>query len=163
MTDTFEISEQHIRAGLARLLVAATNSSGRPRCDIASAANMHRDALRRVLKGERNPTLSEVMRILNASRAAPHAHLILYMAADGERSAEWLQTDLALFFEGLFRHLPAALEQHLGEHLHDVKPRWAKGTAQRVAKLLAENIQELARKDALLPPSIDLSQGANHA
>ena len=163
MTDTFEISEQHIRAGLSQLLVAATSTSGRPRCAIAREANMHRDALRRVLKGERNPTLSEVMRILNASGAAPHAHLALYMAADGERSAEWLQTDLALFFEGLVRSLPEALEQHLGENLHDIKPRWAKGTAQRVARLLAENIDELARKDALLGDGFDRANGGGHA
>lgn len=163
MTDTFEISEQHIRAGLSKLLVAATDTSGRPRCAIANEANIHRDALRRVLKGERNPTVSEVLRILNASRAAPHAHLALYIAADGERSADWLQTDLALFFEGLVRHLPEALEQQLGENLYDIKPRWAKGTAQRVAKLLAENIQELARKDTLLMSDIERSHGAHHA
>jgi len=163
MTDTFEISEQHIRAGLSKLLVAATDTSGRPRCAIANEANMHRDALRRVLKGERNPTVSEVLRILNASRAAPHAHLVLYIAADGERSANWLQTDLALFFEGLVRHLPKALEQQLGENLYDIKPRWARGTAQRVARLLAENIDELSRKDALLGDGYERANGGGHA
>ncbi len=136
MTDKFEISEQHIRAGLSTLLNSAAQSSGRPRCSIAREANLHRDALRRVLKGERNPTVSEVLRILSASGAAPHAHMTLYIAGDGNRAAEWLQTDLALFFDAFVRELPAALEQQLGNQLHDIKPRWAKGTAQRVARLL---------------------------
>lgn len=34
--------------------------------------------------------------------------------------------------------------------VHDVKPRWAKGTAHRVARLLSDHIDELERKDALL-------------
>jgi hypothetical protein len=37
-----------------------------------------------------------------------------------------------------------------GNQVHDVKPRWAKGTAHRVARLLADHIDELERKDALL-------------
>ena len=150
MTDHFEISEQHIRAGLSKLLSRATETSGRPRCAIAKDANIHRDALRRVLKGERNPTVSEVLRILVASGASPHAHLALYITADGERSADWLQTDIALFFDEFIRQMPAALERQLGNQLHDIKPRWAKGTAQRVARLLSEHIDELARKDAML-------------
>ncbi|WP_422342863.1 hypothetical protein [Parasphingorhabdus sp.] len=150
MTEQFEISEQHIRAGLSKLLSRATETSGRPRCAIAREANMHRDALRRVLKGERNPTVSEVLRILAASGASPHAHLALYITADGDRAADWLQTDLALFFDEFVRQMPQALEQQLGNQLHDIKPRWAKGTAQRVARLLGEHIDELARRDVLL-------------
>ena len=163
MTDQFEISEQHIRAGLSALLKAAANASGRPRCSIAREANLHRDALRRVLQGERNPTVSEVLRILYASGAAPHAHMTLYIAGDGNRAAEWLQTDLALFFDAFVRELPAALEQQLGNQLHDIKPRWAKGTAQRVARLLGNHIDELARKDALLGDGFVRTNGGGHA
>ncbi|WP_430427712.1 hypothetical protein [Parasphingorhabdus sp.] len=163
MTDQFEISEQHIRAGLSTLLNSAAQSSGRPRCAIAREANLHRDALRRVLKGERNPTVSEVLRILSASGAAPHAHMTLCIAGDGDRAAEWLQTDLALFFDAFVRELPAALEQQLGNQLHDIKPRWARGTAQRVARLLAEHIDELARKDALLAHDVPSSAGGANA
>lgn len=50
----------------------------------------------------------------------------------------------------LSANLPRALERVLGNQIHDVKPRWAKGTAHRVARLLADHIDELERKDALL-------------
>ena len=55
-----------------------------------------------------------------------------------------------MFFEELFCALPGALERILGNQIHDVKPRWAKGTAQRLARLLSDHIEELERKDALL-------------
>ena len=145
---TADISEQHIRAGLSKLLSRAAQNSGRPRYAIARDAQIHKDALRRVLKSERNPTLSEALRILKASGAAPHAHMLLYMAAGGEKSSDWLQTDLALFFDELIRALPVALERQLGERLHDIKPVWARGTAQRIARLLSEHIEEITRKDA---------------
>jgi len=43
-----------------------------------------------------------------------------------------------------------AFERVLGSQLYEVKPRWAKRAAQRVARLLADHIDELERKDALL-------------
>ena len=46
--------------------------------------------------------------------------------------------------------LPSAFERVLGNQVHDVKPRWAKGTAHRVARLLSDHIDELERKDALI-------------
>ena len=45
---------------------------------------------------------------------------------------------------------PSAFERVLGNQVHDVKPRWAKGTAHRVARLLSDHIDELESKDALL-------------
>ncbi len=126
-------------------------------------ASLHRDALRRVLKGELNPIVSEVLRILHASGAAPHAHMTLYIAGDGDRAAEWLQTELALFFDAFVRELPAALEQQLSNQFHDIKPRWARGTTQRVARLLAEHINELTRKDALLGAEFPSPTGGANA
>jgi hypothetical protein len=46
--------------------------------------------------------------------------------------------------------------------VHDVKPRWAKGTAHRVARLLADHIDELERKDALLGDIYAASLGGRH-
>ncbi len=160
---TTDISEQHIRTELSKLLSCAAQNSGRPRNAIARDAQIHKDALRRVLKSERNPTLSEALRILQASGAAPHAHMLLYMAADGERSSDWLHTDLALFFDELVRELPDALERQLGERLHDVKPAWARGTAQRMARLLFEHIEELARKDAFFGDVYSEEKKASYA
>lgn len=67
-----------------------------------------------------------------------------------DHAIAWLQSDLAQFFEDFSGELPSALERVLGNQVHDVKPRWAKGTAHRVARLLSDHIDELERKDALL-------------
>lgn len=61
-----------------------------------------------------------------------------------------LNSDLAQLFEELVCELPEALERVLGNQLREVKPRWAKGTAHRVARLLGDHIDELERKDAQL-------------
>ncbi|MFC3698754.1 hypothetical protein ACFOOJ_15075, partial [Sphingobium xenophagum] len=62
----------------------------------------------------------------------------------------------------LICELPAALERVLGNQVHDVKPRWGKGTAHRVARLLADHIDELERKDALLGDIYAASLGGRH-
>lgn len=56
MTNMALFAEQQVRADLARLLLAAVEASGRARCDIARDAQIHKDALRRVLAGERSAT-----------------------------------------------------------------------------------------------------------
>src|SRR3546814_6244836 len=93
---------------------------------------------------------------------APHAHLLLFLVAVGDQATRWLQTDIARFFEELICELPAALERVLGNQVHDVKPRWAKGTAHRVARLLADHIDELERKDALLGDIFAATVGGRH-
>ncbi|MFC3097099.1 MULTISPECIES: hypothetical protein [Erythrobacteraceae] len=150
MTNMALFAEQQVRADLARLLLAAVEASGRARCDIARDAQIHKDALRRVLAGERSASLGEALRILAASGVAPHAHLLLFLVSSGDHAIAWLQSDLAQFFEDFSGELPSALERVLGNQVHDVKPRWAKGTAHRVARLLSDHIDELERKDALL-------------
>jgi hypothetical protein len=145
-----EFSEERIRAELARLLAATVEASGRAKCHVAAGAGLHKDALRRVLQGERSATLGEALRILEASRAAPRAHLLLFLVCGSERAIDWLQSDLAEFFEEFSAEFPTALERLLGDQLGNVKPRWAKGTANRVARLLSDHIVELERKDEFL-------------
>ena len=135
MTNMALFAEQQVRADLARLLLAAVEASGRARCDIARDAQSQKDALRRVLAGERSASLGEALRILAASGVAPHAHLLLFLVSGGDHAIAWLQSDLAQFFEDFSGELPSALERVLGNQVHDVKPRWAKGTAHRVALL----------------------------
>ena len=77
-------------------------------------------------------------------------HLLLFLVSSGDHAIAWLQSDLAQFFEDFSGELPSALERVLGNQVHEVKPRWAKGTAHRVARLLSDHIDELERKDALL-------------
>ena len=150
MIDMGVLGESQTRRDLAHLLHTAVELSGRNRCEIAREADLHKDALRRTLCGERSPSLGETLRILASSGMAPHAHLLLFLGAGGDQATRWLQTDIALFFEELVGELPSALERVLGNQVHDVKPRWAKGTAHRVARLLADHIDELERKDVLL-------------
>lgn len=161
MTNMALFAEQQVRADLARLLLAAVEASGRARCDIARDAQIHKDALRRVLAGERSASLGEALRILAASGVAPHAHLLLFLVSGGDHAIAWLQSDLAQFFEDFSGELPSALERVLGNQVHEVKPRWAKGTAQRVARLLSDHIDELERKDALLGDVFTVADGGH--
>jgi|TARA_R110000787_G_scaffold137495_3_gene251099 hypothetical protein len=163
MTETNGISEAHIKAGVSKLLNQAASTSGRSQVRIASEAQIDRGTMRRILAGKREATVSEALRILYGSGASPHAHLLLYLASDQDKASRWMQTDLALFFEELVRHLPDVLETQLGDHLHGVKPHWAKGTAQRVARLLAEHMDDLARKDTLLGDGFDRAHGGGYA
>ena len=58
MTNMALFAEQQVRADLARLLLAAVEASGRHRCDIARDAQIHKDAMRRVLAGEQKKQLN---------------------------------------------------------------------------------------------------------
>lgn len=161
MRNTALFAEQQVRADLARLLLAAVEASGRPRCDIAREAQIHKDALRRILAGDRSASLGEALRILAASQVAPHAHLLLFLVSSGDHAIAWLQSDLTQFLELFSCELPSALERVLGNQVHDVKPRWAKGTAHRVARLLSDHIDELERKDALMGDIFEVAEGGH--
>ena len=43
--------------------------------------------------------------------------------------------------------LPGQLDRTLGRRVADIRPRWATGTSQLVAKLLAKHIDDLANRD----------------
>lgn len=135
--------------GLDRLLLSAVTASGRSRQDIGQEARIHKDALRRILEGKRAATLDEAIRILSASGAKPHVALALQLLGETGKAAEWMYTDLGSFLEIFLQELPEALEAILGCQLHEVRPRWAKGAAHRVASLLAEHIDDLERRDTL--------------
>lgn len=162
MADGAEFSEERTRAGLARLLAAAVEASGRAKCEIAVDTGLHKDALRRVLQGDRAATLGEALRILEASRAAPRAHLLLLLVCGSDQAIDWLQSDLAEFFEEFSAEFPLALQRSLGDQVGDVKPRWAKGAANRVARLLSDHIIELERKDQFLGNFFAGERGQEH-
>jgi len=150
VADETEYSEEQLRLGLAQLLTAAVEASGRARCDVAADARLHKDALRRVLQGERSATMGEALRILEASGASPRAQLLLFLVCGEDQAIDWLQSDLAEFFEEFSVEFPQAMHRSLGDSVGDVKSRWARGTANRVARMLADHINELARKDQFL-------------
>lgn len=163
MTISMTLGEEAVRADLARLLGAAVEGSGRARCDIARDARVHRDALRRILAGSRSATIGEAMRILAASGVAPHAHMLLFLTCGSDQAVAWLQSDIAAFVSEFNAEFPVALERILGNQITDVKPRWAKGTANRVARLLSDHIIELERKDAFLGNFFAGDHGGQHA
>lgn len=162
MADGVEFLEERTRAGLARLLTAAVEASGRAKCDVAADVGLHKDALRRVLQGDRAATMGEALRILEASRAAPRAHLLLFLVCGENQAIDWLQSELAQFFEEFSTEFPLALQRSLGDQVGDVKPRWAKGAANRVARLLSDHITELERKDQFLGNFFAGERGQEH-
>ena len=152
MIDMAMLGEAQTRRDLAQLLHTAVELSGRNRCEIAREAEIHKDALRRTLAGERSPSVGEALRILASAGMAPHAQLLLFLGAGGDLTTRWLQTDLAQFFEEFIGELPGALERVLGNQVHDVKPRWAKGTAHRVASVMrVDSLEEPDRPRRATP------------
>lgn len=162
MTDMVKFSEEQIRADLARLLTGVVEACGRTRCDIACDAQIHKDALRRVLTGKRSATLGEASRILQASGVRPQQTLTMFMLTNADQSAEWQGTEIGRFLEDFLTAMPTALACELGSRLQEVRPRWAKGTAHRVARLLSDHIDELERKDVLLGDMINEAGETHH-
>jgi hypothetical protein len=134
---------------LANLLNATVSNSGKTRIKISRQASIHKDALRRILTGERPATLAEASRILSACEVDPKLALVLLILTDADQVNEWANTNVGAFLSEFLTALPVALVCELGTKLHDVRPRWAKGTAQRVARLLSDHIEELERNDSL--------------
>src|SRR3546814_3113321 len=91
MIDMGVLGETQTRRDLANLLHTAVELSGRNRCEIAREADLHKDALRRTLIGERSPSVGEALRILASSGMAPHAHMLLFLGAGGDQATRWLQ------------------------------------------------------------------------
>jgi hypothetical protein len=135
---------------LARVLTEAVNSSGRPRRDIARACGLHKNSFLRTLRGTRDVTAGEAIRILDASGAPPRATLVLALAGSEELALSWMHSQAGRFLEELLARLPSALASELGDNLTEVKPRWATGTAKLVARLLADHVAEAARRDAAI-------------
>lgn len=162
MTGMVQFSEEQTRADLARLLTIAVETSGRTRYDIARDAQIHRDALRRVLTGKRSASLGEASRILQASGVRSQQALTMFLLTDADQCAEWQGTEIGRFLEDFLTAIPTALACELGSRLQEVRPRWAKGTAHRVARLLSDHIAELERKDVLLGDAFLEVEGTHH-
>ncbi|KWV92523.1 hypothetical protein [Erythrobacter sp. AP23] len=147
-------AEQKVRRDLAILLMTAASGSGRTRKAIAQDAKIHRDALRRILSGERSASLAEASSILAACDFDPQLVLVIFILTDAQQSLEWAETNIGAFLGEFLTTLPVALVRELGSGLQEVRPRWAKGSAHRVARLLSDNIKDLERKDPLYLESV---------
>ncbi len=144
---------------ISGVLAAVVDASGRTRREIGARSAIHKDALRRILAGERSPTFSEAAAILDASRCPSHTALVLCILGENDRAIAWNEEPIARFLDTFLAELPGALERTLGNQLHEIRPRWAKGTALRVARLLSDHIEELEKKDALFGENLERTYG----
>lgn len=133
---------------LSALLLQAVSESGRTRLAIGKATAINKDCLRRILSGERPATLGQAFAILNAVEAQPYADLILFLASGGSAILTF-RGNIAQLLEGFLAELMPALEHVLGNQVGNIKPRWAKGASHRIARILADHVDELERRDAL--------------
>ena len=143
-----QLHEPDWDTALSTLLCQAVSDSGCTRADIGKTASINKDSLRRILNGERPASLAQAFAILHAAKAEPYADLILFLASGGV-AAQAFRSDISQFLEGFLTELLPARERVLGNQLSEVKPRWAKGAAHRLARILADHIDELECRDAL--------------
>lgn len=135
--------------GLSSLLAANVSNSGKTRIAISRQTSIHKDALRRILTGERAATLAEASRILDACGVDPKLALFLFILTDADQALHWTDTEIGDFLGKFVAALPIAMTCELGSRLQEVRPRWATGTARRLARLLSDHIDDLERRDAL--------------
>jgi transcriptional regulator with XRE-family HTH domain len=134
-------------ASLARVLTHAIEASEKPKHQIASEAGVHRETLLKIMRGERAISIDRAVRIFEVCGACPHAVIVLTLAGEEVLACEWMHRDMGAFLDEFIISLPGQLDRTLGRRVADLRPRWATGTAQLVAKLLAKHIDDLANRD----------------
>lgn len=132
---------------LARILAHAIAATDKPRHQIAREVGMHRETLLRVMRGERPIGLDEAACILVVCGAFPRASMILALTGQEDLACEWMRSEMGEFLEEFFSALPAHLERTLGRRIADLRPRWANGTSQLVARMLAKHIDDYVGRD----------------
>jgi DNA-binding phage protein len=133
-------------ASLARTLTFAVEKAGKPRHQIARDVGINRETLLRVMRGERAIGVDEAARIFIACGAAPQSTMLLAIADQERLACEWMRSEMGEFLEAFLLALPIQLERTLGRRMADVRPRWASGTAQLLARLLAKHIDDFAER-----------------
>lgn len=132
---------------LARILAYAVEGIDKPRHQVAREVGMHRETLLRVMRGERPIGLDEAARILVVCGAYPRASMILALAGQEDLACEWMRSEMGEFLEEFFCSLPTHLQRTLGRRIEDLRPRWANGTSQLVARMLAKHIDDFVGRD----------------
>ena len=134
-------------ASLAHILAHAIESCDKPKHQIAREVGIHRETLLRVMRGDRPIGLDEAARVLDVCGAFPRASMILALAGQEDLACEWMRSEMGEFLEDFFTALPGQLERTLGRRVEDLRPRWANGTSQLVARMLAKHIDDFANRD----------------
>jgi hypothetical protein len=73
--------------------------------------------------------------------------MILALAGQEDLACEWMRSEMGEFLEDFFTALPGQLERTLGRRVEDLRPRWANGTSQLVARMLAKHIDDFVGRD----------------
>ncbi len=132
---------------LVHVLACAVENAGKPRGQIAEQAGMHRQTLMKLVRGERAIKLEDAARILSVCGVPVRSTLMLALSGQEEFACRWMHHEIGLFLEEFLTSLPSALDEALGERSDELRPKWAKGTSQLVARLLANHIDEFAARD----------------
>ena len=137
----------HTNASLARVLTHAIETAGKPKHQIAHEAGIHRETLLKVMRGQCAISIDRAMRIFEVCGVCPHAIIVLTLAGEEALACDWMHREMSTFLGEFIISLPAELDRTLGRRIADLRPRWAPGTSQLVAKLLARHIDDLANRD----------------
>ena len=132
---------------VARTLTFAVDGADKPRHQIAREAGMHRETLQRVLRGERPIGVDEAAQIFSVCGAYPKAAMLLAMTGQEDLACQWMRSEMGEFLEEFLGAFPTHLERTLGRRVEDLRPRWANGTSQLVARMLAKHIDDFANRD----------------
>lgn len=132
---------------LAIVLTCAVENAGKSRGRVAEDAGMHRQTLMRLIRGERVIKLEDAARILTVCDVPVRSTLMLALSGQEQFACRWMHHEVGLFLEEFLTSLPSALDEALGDRSDEVRPKWAKGTSQLVAKLLANHIDDFAARD----------------
>lgn len=139
-------SNDDLATRVVRLIERAVRESGKPVSEVARVAEMKRDSLRRSLAGDRMPTFSEVLRVLDACNLASEETLLLLILVGEDFALSQRGSATAIFLGELFKRAPAQIIDQLGELACELRPRWANGTAKLLARTLEQHITDLNRR-----------------
>jgi antitoxin HigA-1 len=139
------IGEENDR--LVRVLACAVDNASRPRGQIAEEAGMHRQTLMKLVRGERVIKLEDAARILAVCGVPVRSTLMLALSGQEQFACQWMHHEVGLFLEEFLTSLPPALDQALGDRSDELRPKWAKGTSQLVARMLADHIDDFASRE----------------
>ena len=93
------------------------------------------------MRGERPIALDEITRIVTTFGGHPKATILLVMAGQEELACQWMGSNACEFLES-FTALPVQLNRTLGTRAIDLRPHWAKGSSQLLARMLANHIEK---------------------
>lgn len=140
-------SARHTNASFARVLTHAIETADKPKHQIAHEAGVHRETLLKIMRGERAIGIERAVRIFEVCGVCPHAAIVLTLTGEEALACEWMHRDIGAFLDEFIASLPGQLDRTLGRRVDDLRPRWATGTSQLVAKLLSKHVDDLADRD----------------